>query len=67
MPWINRTSEAIAYSGDLTVAAHEVIAELDDQDGITVGTKEFRSLIRDKAREHKVAYKDLYNSVFEVL
>lgn len=61
----NDISEAVSYDGDLTVAAMEVIAELDDVDGIQKGTKAFRVLVRDKSREHKVAYLDLMVRVME--
>ena len=62
--WMERV---VSYEGDLDAAAHEVITELDDVDGLAVDTKEFRLLIRSKAREHKVGPKDLALRVQEFL
>lgn len=67
MSWINRVSQAVDYEGDIAVAANEVLAELDDTDGLQVGTKAFRALIRAKAREHRVLYKDLTTRVLELV
>ena len=58
---------AVSYDGDLMVAVHEVLAELDETDGVVMGTKEYRSLIRQKAREHKVNRKDLDVTVRECM
>lgn len=57
---------AVAYDGDLMVAAHEVLAELDDTDGVVVGTKAFRLLVREMARKHNVGVKDLRTTVMEL-
>lgn len=62
--WYERV---VAYAGDLDVAAQEVIAELDDQDGVVYGSKDFKLLIREKAREHKVGLRDLLARVKEYL
>jgi hypothetical protein len=67
MTWINRTERAVDYDGDLAVAAHEVIAELDDSDGIVIGSLSYNQLIRQKAKEHKVLRKDLEVRVGEFL
>lgn len=66
MPWFD-IAGSVSYDGDLHVAAHEVLAELDDTDGVTVGSKDFRQLIKDKAKEHKVGRKDLRLLVMELL
>ena len=60
--WYERSVE---YDGDLNVAAQEVIAELDPDDGVIFGSKDFELLIREKAREHKVGRKDLKARVLE--
>lgn len=61
------TEEAVSYDGDLLVAANEVLAELDDEDGVSVGTKAFRLLLKAKAKEHKVNRNDLRVLVLELL
>lgn len=61
------TEKVIAYSGDLDVAAQEVIAELDEDDGIVLYSKDFEVLIREKAREHRVGKKDLRARVLEFI
>lgn len=58
---------AVQYDGDLMVAAHEVMAELDDQDGVVMDSKAYRLLIRQKAREHKVNRRDLDATVRECI
>ncbi len=67
MTWLNKTASAVDYDGDLTVAAHEVIAELDETDGIVIGSKSYRMLIRLKARQHNVSRRDLDARVGEFL
>ncbi len=63
----DRFSDAVSYDGDLLVAAQEVIAELDDTDGLVIGTSEYKEYVRQKATEHKVLYKDLLRRVRECL
>ena len=63
----SRFEEAVSYDGDLLVAANEVIAELDDQDGVQVGSDDFKRLLREKAKEHNVSVKDLRVRVKECL
>ena len=63
----NIFSDAVAYDGDLLVAAQEVIAELDDQDGLVTDTPEYKEYVKQKAKEHKVGYKDLLRRVRECL
>lgn len=67
MSWLNRTARAIDYDGDLTVAAHEVVAELDDTDGVVIGSKDYKRLIRLKSQEHRVSRRDLEVRVLEIL
>lgn len=64
---MTKMEDAVAYDGDLLVAAHEVAAELDEQDGITVGSKAYKALIRLKAREHRVSRRDLEARVLEII
>lgn len=61
------TEEAVDYEGDLAVAANEVVAELDDTDGVVIGSKEYKVLIKQKAREHRVLRRDLEVRVLEIL
>ena len=60
-------AHAVSYDGDLLVAAQEVIAELDDQDGVIKGTKDYRRLVREKAKAHNVMFLDLLIRVNECL
>lgn len=59
--------KVISYAGNLDVAAQEVIAELDEQDGIVIESKSYKFLIRAKAREYGVGPKDLAMRVREYL
>ncbi|MBK7864349.1 MAG: hypothetical protein IPJ65_38265 [Archangiaceae bacterium] len=61
------TEKVVAYAGDLDVAAQEVIAELDDQDGLRPFGNEFKELVREMARKHRVGRKDLLCRVREYL
>ncbi len=61
------TEKVVEYAGELDVAALEVIAELDEIDGIVYGSKEYRLLIREVAELHKVGRKDLMMRVRDYL
>lgn len=61
------TERVITYQGELDQAAMRLISELDDVDGVVVGSKEFRVLIKQVAREFKVGPKDLARRVKEFL
>jgi hypothetical protein len=62
--WAEKVNE---YAMTLDCAAQEVLAELDDTDGLMPFGKEFKLLIKSKAREHKVGRKDLLRRVREYL
>jgi len=61
------TEQVFEYAGDLDCAAQEVIAELDEQDGIVIGTKEYRLLIKQIAEACNVGKRDLDARVREYL
>jgi hypothetical protein len=62
--WMERI---VSYEGDLDAAAQTLISELDEVDGVVVGSKEFRVLIKTVAREFKVGPRDLARRVQEFL
>ena len=59
--------EAVAYDGDLVQAASVVLSTLDDQDGLTLGSDDFMSVVEKVAREYGVGKRDLLVRVKELL
>ncbi len=49
----------VQYAGLLDSAAQDVLANLDDEDGYVIGTKEYRELVKAIAKEWGVGRKDL--------
>lgn len=57
---------AVEYDGDLLIAASELASLLDD-DGLALGTTDFKEAAKALAKEHRVTYKALMARLREIL